>query len=113
MKNRIRYKDRGLVFAHTLETVSGKSPLLGTPLARLWMNNRLTAHSAASGVKRMKAHGLRHTCATLCLASGVPPNVVQRRLGHKDITITLNIYSHALPSMQSDAAAKLAAVLHA
>jgi integrase len=42
----------------------------------------------------------------------VPAHVVQRRLGHKKIEITLNIYSHVLPSMQQDAASRLATLLH-
>ena len=66
----------------------------------------------ASGVRRIKLHGLRHTCATLLLQASVPPQVVQQRLGHKKIEITLSVYAHALPSMQQDAAAKLAAMLH-
>jgi integrase len=57
-------------------------------------------------------HGLRHTCATLTLAAGVPPHVVQRRLGHKSIEITLNLYAHVLPSQQGDAAKRLAGLLH-
>jgi integrase len=52
------------------------------------------------------------TCATLLLQAGVLIKVVQERLGHKRIEMTLNIYAHALPSMQQDAAAKLAALLH-
>jgi Phage integrase family len=44
--------------------------------------------------------------------AGVPIKVVQERLGHKQISITLGIYAHALPSMQQDAAANLAALLH-
>lgn len=50
--------------------------------------------------------------ASLLLQASVPPNVVQRRLGHKKIEITLGIYAHALPAMQQDAAAKLATLLH-
>jgi integrase len=65
-----------------------------------------------AGVRLIKFHGLRHTCATLLLQVGVPIKVVQERLGHKRIEITLNTYAHALPSMQQDAAAKLAALLH-
>jgi integrase len=47
----------------------------------------------------------------LLLQAGVPIKVVQKRLGHKRIEITLNIYARALPSMQQDAATKLAALL--
>ena len=63
-------------------------------------------------MRRIKFHGLRHTCATLLLAEGVPAKVVQERLGHKKIEITMNTYSHVLPSMQKDAATKLASLLH-
>ena len=55
---------------------------------------------------------LRHTCATLMLQANVPIKVVQERLGHKNIEITLGIYAHALPSMQQEAAVKLGAMLH-
>ena len=44
--------------------------------------------------------------------AGVSPHVVQQRLGHKNIAVTLDIYAHALPSMQQDAARRLGALLH-
>ena len=66
----------------------------------------------AAGVKRIKFHGMRHTVATLMLSAGVPAHVVQRRLGHSKIEMTLGVYAHALPSMQQDAAQRLAALLH-
>ena len=50
--------------------------------------------------------------ATLMLSAGVPAHVVQRQLGHAKIEMTLGIYAHALPSMQQEAATKLAALLH-
>ena len=65
--------------------------------------------------KLLKASGVRpisHTWATLLLKAGMSANVVQQRLGHKKIEVTLSVYAHALPSMQQDAAAKLAAMLH-
>lgn len=61
----------------------------------------------ASGLPKIRFHDLRHTAATLLLSQGVHPKVVQERLGHAQISITLDIYSHVLPSMQKEAAAKL------
>lgn len=108
MKNRLVYHDFDLVFAQPHEP--GKRA--GTPLNFQSVNSRLVRLCSAARVKEITAHGLRHTCATLLLASGVPPHVVQRRLGHKRVEMTLNVYSHVLPSMQQDATAKLAALLH-
>jgi len=55
----------------------------------------------------VRFHDLRHTAATLMLQQGVHPKVVQERLGHSDISMTLNTYSHVLPVMQDEAAEKL------
>lgn len=52
----------------------------------------------------MRFHNLRHGAATLLMAEGVPVKVVSEMLGHADITTTLRIYSHVLPSMQEQAA---------
>ena len=56
-------------------------------------------------------HGLRHTCATLLLAAGVHPKIVQERLGHKTIAMTLDRYSHVTMTMQQEAADRLAGLL--
>ena len=58
-------------------------------------------------VPAIRFHDLRHTCATLLLMAGENPKVVSERLGHASIEITLNTYSHVLPSMQKAAAGKL------
>ena len=52
----------------------------------------------------IRFHDLRHTAATMMLQQGVHPKVVQERLGHAEISLTLNTYSHVLPSMQEEAA---------
>jgi integrase len=64
-----------------------------------------------AGLPRIRFHDLRHTAATLLLLAGVHPKVVQERLGHSQIAITLDTYSHVLPSMGRDAAKKLDALL--
>lgn len=68
---------------------------------------------AAAGVPTIRFHDLRHTSATMLLAQGVHPKIVQERLGHADISVTLNRYSHATMDMQRDAADKLDAALNA
>lgn len=58
-------------------------------------------------------HGLRHSHASHMLASNVHPKIVQERLGHSSIAITLDIYSHLMPNMQEGAAAAVDGVLRA
>jgi integrase len=55
-------------------------------------------------------HGLRHTWATVALSAGIHPKVVQERLGHANVGITLNIYSHVAPVMHDDATELVAAL---
>jgi integrase len=62
---------------------------------------------------KVRLHGLRHSHASHLLAENVHPKVVQERLGHSSIAITMDIYSHVMPNMQSEAAAKVDAVLKA
>lgn len=57
-------------------------------------------------------YSLRHTCATLLLASGENPKVVADRLGHTSVKMTLDTYSHVLPDMQRSASDKLGAMLY-
>jgi integrase len=64
-----------------------------------------------AGLRRIRLHDLRHTHATLALQAGVHPKVVCERLGHSSISVTLDTYSHVLPSMQRDAAEAVAALI--
>ena len=81
-----------------------------TPPCELRNANRLVK---ASGLPRITFHGLRHTSATLALAAGVHPKIVQERLGHSSIGITLDLYSHSVSGMQAEAAAKISALVFA
>lgn len=63
------------------------------------------------GLPEVPFHALRHTNATLLLVQGIHPKVVQERLGHSNINMTLDIYSLVLPRMGQEAAAKLDALL--
>jgi integrase len=75
------------------------------------LSRLLSRYSKELGLPRLTAHGLRHTSATLMLASGVPPKVAAERLGHADPTLFTNLYSHVTPTMQRDAAEKIGSLL--
>jgi integrase len=60
---------------------------------------------------RIRFYDLRHTCATLLLLADVPAKVVSERLGHSSITLTLDTYSHVLPTMQRRAADLMGQIL--
>jgi integrase len=57
-----------------------------------------------SGLPNIRFHDLRHTAASLMLNNGVPPIVVSRRLGHSKASITLDVYGHLIPTMQTEVA---------
>jgi integrase len=63
------------------------------------------------GLPRLTVHGLRHTWATLALEQGIHPRVVQERLGHSTIAITLGIYSHVSPTLHDEAAHLIAGMI--
>lgn len=105
MANRMIYRDHGLVFCKEWGERRARKDFLGDPLQTNNLGEREFARLIkAAGVRRISIHGLRHTSATLMLKAGVPPHIVQHRLGHKRIEMTLGTYAHALASMQQDAA---------
>jgi integrase len=59
---------------------------------------------ARAGVPRIRVHDVRHTYATIALRAGVHPAIVSERLGHSTIAVTIDLYSHAVPGVQREAA---------
>ncbi|MDP9363743.1 MAG: site-specific integrase [Chloroflexota bacterium] len=97
------FEDQDLVFPN-----GTGGPLHPNSLALRF--RRLTERAGAPAIR---FHDLRHTCATLLLAEGVHPKVVQERLGHSNIAETLDRYSHVTADMQRGAADLLDAALDA
>lgn len=89
-----RWQEHGLVFTTTI----------GTPLDGSNVTHRLQAILERAGLPRMRFHDLRHAAASLLLAQGISPRVVMEILGHSQISLTLNTYSHVIPALQSAAA---------
>ena len=92
------WTDSGQVF--TLED--------GRPLHPREVTRAFSRLVLAAGVPIIRLHDLRHTHATLALAAGVHPKVIQERLGHANIAITLDTYSHTVPALEEQAAATVA-----
>jgi integrase len=65
----------------------------------------------AAALPRIRLHDLRHTYATLALATGINPRIVSGRLGHATVALTLDIYSHVLPQADREAADRIAELL--
>jgi integrase len=96
------WEDHGLVFPSEVGT-----PMSGRNLYRAFK----IRVKRASLPQTLRFHDLRHTCATLLLKQGVNPKFVQELLGHADISLTLNTYSHVLPDMGDAAAGGMDAAL--
>jgi integrase len=79
----------------------------------LWECRMAIAGLRAAEIPHVRFHDLRHSCATLLLAQGVPARVVQDILGHSAIRVTMDVYSHVLPSMRDDAAKAMDSVFGA
>lgn len=99
----VGYCDHGLVFAN----------VDGTPIYPEGVSRAFKEQAVAHGLPPIRLHDARHAWATLALPSGVHPKVVQQRLGHASITITLQTYSHVIPSMHGDAAETVASMIRA
>jgi integrase len=102
MKRAGLWQEHGLVFPSQV----------GTPIGGRNLNRSFKRHLERAELPRtFRFHDLRHTCATLLLRQGVNPKFVQELLGHGDVSLTLNVYSHVLPDMGDQTAVAMDAVL--
>src|ERR671921_307037 len=95
MKSGSRHEDQDLIFATNVGTPLNPENLVKRSFKPLLKK---------TGLPEIRFHDLRHTCATLLLGRGVHPKLVQELLGHATIAMTLDTYSHYLPSMGDQAA---------
>jgi integrase len=95
------WQDHDLVFPN----------LLGRPRGPSNVSRELHPLLERAGLPRIRFHDLRHTAATLMLGRGVHPKLVSDMLGHASVGITLDTYSHSLPSMHREAAQVMEALL--
>jgi integrase len=92
-----KWVDGGLVFTTTI----------GTPLDERNVRRVFKAVLKSAELPAIRIHDLRHTTATLLLTRGVHPRVVMETLGHSQISLTLDTYSHVLPGLQAEAANRM------
>jgi len=98
-----QWQDSGLVF--TSKTGSPVDPRRATREFHHLLEK--------ANLPSIRFHDLRHTAASLLLAQGVNPRTIMETLGHSQISLTLNTYSHVMPAMQRDAADRMDEVLTA
>jgi integrase len=95
------YLDQGLVFCD----------VAGEPLHPDGVTQRFDRLVRNAGLRRIRLHDLRHSCATALLQQGVPLKAVAERLGHSSTRTTSDLYQHVGETLQREAAAKLGAAL--
>jgi integrase len=64
-----------------------------------------------AGLRKQRFHDMRHCCASLLLAQGVHPRLVMETLGHSQIGLTMNTYSHVIPDLKRETAERMDAIL--
>jgi len=89
-----KWVEHGLVFTNSL----------GGPIHHRNLLRNFKSLLKKAGLQPIRFHDLRHTAASLLLNQGIPVILVSRWLGHARASITLNIYGHLIPSMQSEVA---------
>jgi integrase len=96
-----KWTENGMVFTN----------LSGGPLQARNVIREFHKALKTAGLKRIRFHDLRHSCATLLLVQHVPARVVMEVLGHSEISTTMDTYSHIVPELQQEAADRVEAIL--
>lgn len=96
-----KWQESGLVFANRV----------GQPTQARRVIEQFHEALAHAGLRRVRFHDLRHSCATLLMVQGVSPRVVMAVLGHSEIAMTMDAYSHVVPELQREAAQRMQAIL--
>jgi integrase len=81
---------------------------IGRPVHPGALSRLFESSTKKAGLPPIRLHDLRHTYATLALSAGVHPKIVSERLGHATVAITLDLYSHVSPVLDSEAATLVA-----
>jgi integrase len=84
----------------------------GYPLDGTVVTHQFHRFLEQAGLPQRRFHDLRHSCAALLLAQGVSPRVVMEILGHSQIALTMNTYTHVVPDLRRDAAVRMEALLY-
>jgi integrase len=103
--HRLRQRELWLALGSRLADVAGR------PWRPAVCTNRFARLRTVWGLQRVRLHDLRHFVATELGDGGVPIATISKRLGHRDVSTTLNIYTHALPATDQRAAAYLGELL--
>ena len=98
-----RWQDTGMVFTSTI----------GTLLEPRSVSRKFQSALERAGLPRKRFHDLRHTCASLLLVQGVHPRVVMQILGHSQIAVTMDTYSHVIDELGREAANQIDTLLAA
>jgi integrase len=91
------WEDHNLVFTNPI----------GRPINPQWLRAHFRQLLEGAGITQVTMHGLRHTHATLLLEDGTHPKFVQERLRHSRISVTMDTYSHVIPTMRAGTAARV------
>ena len=96
----LKWQEKDLVFTSSL----------GTPIESNKVRRGFKALLKKTGLRDMRLHDLRHSCASFLLAQGLQPRTIMELLGHSQISLTMNTYAHVMPSLMRDAAQRMDAL---